>query len=98
MELSHKEYLTLKDIVGRYEMSLSNPNVSVPVKVRKKEVWETNCSVRLFNVFHNMGVKTIGDMLEKSIIEFTSQRNFGKRCLEELTEIYEDNGWTLVER
>jgi DNA-directed RNA polymerase alpha subunit len=98
MELSHKEYLTLKEIVGRYEKSLSNPNLSVPIKVRNKEVWETNCSVRLYNVFHNMGVDTIGDMLEKSVVEFVSQRNFGRRCMEELKEIYSDNGWTLIER
>lgn len=98
MELSHNEYLTLKEIVGRYEKSLSNPNKSVPVKVRNMEVWETNCSVRLYNVFHNMGVTTIGDMLEKSVREFTSQRNFGQKCLKELTMIYNDNGWKLVER
>ena len=104
MEITHQEYLTLKEIVGRYEKTSNNPNVKLPKNLLNKEVWDLETkytlgtSVRLYNVLHNMGIKTVKDMIELSINDFMNQRNFGKRCLEELKEVYEFNGIKFVEK
>jgi DNA-directed RNA polymerase alpha subunit len=103
MELTHQDYLTLKEIVGRYEKTSTNPNYTLPKSLLNKEVWELDskyCSgttVRLYNVLTNMGIKTVKDMIELSINDFMGQRNFGKKCLHELKEIYEYNGIEFVD-
>jgi DNA-directed RNA polymerase alpha subunit len=105
MEISYSEYLTLKEIVGRYESkSKPNPNHSLPNELLDKEIWELDTkdcmgtSVRLYNVMRNgMGLKTVRDMIELSVNDFLRQRNFGKKCLKELKEIYDHNGIKFVE-
>ena len=104
MEITHQEYLTLKEIVGRYEKTSNNPNVKLPKELLEKEVWELESkkvlgtSVRLYNILTNMGITSVKDMIELSIRDFTRQRNFGKKCLKELEEIYEYNGIKFVEK
>ena len=104
MKITHQEYLTLKEIVGRYESKSKNPNNSLPKEILNKEVWELDTektygtSVRLNTIFKNMGIKTVRDMLELSIHDFMNQRNFGKKCLEELKEVYDYNGLKFVEK
>jgi len=98
MELTHQEYLTLKEIVGRYEKTSNNPNVFLSTKELNKSIYDMDISVRLFHVMKNgMGIKTIRDMIHLSVHDYTIQRNFGKRCLEELKEIYEEHGLKFVE-
>lgn len=104
MEISYSEYLTLKEIVGRYESkSKPNPNHSLPKELLDKEIWELGSehvcgtSVRLYNVMKNgMGLRTVRDMIELSVNDFLRQRNFGKKCLKELQDIYEYNGIEFV--
>ena len=104
MEITHQEYLTLKEIVGRYEKTSNNPNVKLPTELLEKEVWELESkkvlgtSVRLYNILTNMGITSVKDMIELSINDFMRQRNFGKKCLKELKEIYEFNGIKFVEK
>jgi len=104
MEITHQEYLTMKEIVGRYEKTSNNPNVKLPKELLEKEVWELESkkvlgtSVRLYNILTNMGITSVKDMIELSIRDFTRQRNFGKKCLRELEEIYEFNGIKFVEK
>lgn len=104
MKITHQEYLTLKEIVGRYESKSKNPNNSLPREILDKEVWELDTektygtSVRLNTIFKNMGIKTVRDMLELSIHDFINQRNFGKKCLQELKEVYDYNGLKFVEK
>jgi DNA-directed RNA polymerase alpha subunit len=103
MELTHQEYLTLKEIVGRYEKTSTNPNNNVPKELLKKEVWELDThdccgtTVRLYNVLTKMGIKTVDDMIKHSFSDFVNQRNFGKKCLKELKDIYDHNGLKFVE-
>ena len=104
MEITHQEYLTMKEIVGRYEKTSNNPNVKLPKELLEKEVWELESkkvlgtSVRLYNILTNMGITSVKDLIELSIRDFTRQRNFGKKCLRELEEIYEFNGIKFVEK
>lgn len=106
MKITHQEYLTLKEIVGRYESKSQkpNPNYNLPKEILNKEVWELDTektygtTVRLNTIFKNMGIKTVRDMIELSINDFISQRNFGKKCLEELKEVYDYNGIKFVEK
>ena len=104
MEITHQEYLTMKEIVGRYEKTSNNPNIKLPKELLEKEVWELETkkvlgtSVRLYNILTNMGITSVKDMIELSIRDFTRQRNFGKKCLKELEEIYEYNGIKFVEK
>jgi DNA-directed RNA polymerase alpha subunit len=104
MEITHQEYLTLKEIVGRYEKTSNNPNVKLPTELLEKEVWKLESqkvlgtSVRLYNILTNMGIKSVKDMIELSINDFMRQRNFGNKCLKELKEIYEFNGIKFVEK
>lgn len=103
MELTHQEYLTLKEIVGRYEKTSTNPNHLLPKELLNKEVWSLETkytlgtTVRLYNCLTNMGIKTVKDMIELSIHDFMNQRNFGKKCLNELKEVYEFNGIKFVD-
>ena len=97
MELSHQEYLTLKEIVGRYESILANPNNLLPKKVLEKPIWDIDLSVRLYNILKNMGIKSIEDMVKHSVRDFYSQRNFGKKSLKELQELYEYYNLVFVE-
>ena len=96
MDITHQEYLTMKEIVGRYESKLSqneNPNRLLPEKVLNKGIYEMDISVRLFHVMkHGMGIKTFNDMIELSVNDFLRQRNFGKKTLKELQELYADHG------
>lgn len=104
MEITHQEYLTLKEIVGRYEKTSNNPNMKLPKKLLDKEVWDLETkytlgtSVRLYNILNNMGIKTVKDLIELSINDFMRQRNFGNKCLKELKEVYEFNGIKFVEK
>jgi DNA-directed RNA polymerase alpha subunit len=94
----------MKEIVGRYEKTSNNPNVKLPKELLEKEVWELESkkvlgtSVRLYNILTNMGITSVKDLIELSIRDFTRQRNFGKKCLRELEEIYEFNGIKFVEK
>jgi DNA-directed RNA polymerase alpha subunit len=103
MELTHHEYLTLKEIVGRYEKTSTNPNKGISKKLLEKEVWELDThdccgiTVRLYNVLTNMGIKRVDDMIKHSFSDFVNQRNFGKKCLKELQDIYDHNGLKFVE-
>jgi DNA-directed RNA polymerase alpha subunit len=104
MKITHQEYLTLKEIVGRYESKSKNPNNNLPKEILDKKIWELDTektygtTVRLNTIFKNMGIKTVRDMIELSINDFISQRNFGKKCLEELKEVYDYNGLKFVEK
>jgi DNA-directed RNA polymerase alpha subunit len=104
MEITHQEYLTLKEIVGRYEKTSTNPNIKLPKELLEKEVWKLESqkvlgtSVRLYNILTNMGITSVKDMIELSINDFMRQRNFGNKCLKELKEIYEYNGLKFVEK
>jgi DNA-directed RNA polymerase alpha subunit len=104
MEITHQEYLTMKEIVGRYEKTSNNPNIKLPKELLEKEVWELESkkvlgtSVRLYNILTNMGITSVKDMIELSIRDFTRQRNFGNKCLKELKDIYEFNGIKFVDK
>jgi DNA-directed RNA polymerase alpha subunit len=104
MEITHQEYLTLKEIVGRYEKTSTNPNIKLPKELLEKEVWKLESqkvlgtSVRLYNILTNMGITSVKDMIELSINDFMRQRHFGNKCLKELKEIYEYNGLKFVEK
>ena len=99
MELTHQEYTTLKEIVGRYESKSNNSNYLLSKKVLDTTLYDMDISVRLFHVMkHGMGIKTIRDMVQLSVNDFTRQRNFGKRCLEELKELYDHYGLQFVEK
>ena len=104
MEITHQEYLTLKEIVGRYERTSNNPNMKLPKELLDKEVWKLEShkvlgtSVRLYNILTNMGITSVKDMIELSINDFTRQRHFGSKCLRELEDIYRHNGMKFVEK
>ena len=54
-----------------------------------------NFSTRVQNVLDSAEIKTIGQLVEKTVNEMQKYRNFGKICLQEIREKLEDHGFYL---
>ncbi len=57
-----------------------------------KSVEELELSVRAANCLKNAGIKSIGELVQKSEAEMLKYRNFGKKSLEEIKEMLIDMG------
>lgn len=56
---------------------------------KKSDVLELNTSLRLYNTFCDMDIKTVGDIIGKSYIDFMKEYGCGIKTLQELKMIWE---------
>ncbi|HDZ24236.1 MAG TPA: DNA-directed RNA polymerase subunit alpha [Desulfobacteraceae bacterium] len=86
----------IKQYLDAFEMD--SDNVEYPMEEPKddntdlknilsKSVEELELSVRAANCLKNAGIKTIGELVQKSEAEMLKYRNFGKKSLEEIKEL-----------
>lgn len=59
------------------------------------EVKKTNFSVRSLNCFEKLDIIFIGDLIQKTDHELLKQKNFGRKCLREVTDILNKLGLYL---
>ena len=60
-----------------------------------KSVEELELSVRSYNCLKNANIRTIRELVQKSEAEMLNTKNFGRKSLNEITEILQDMGLTL---
>lgn len=71
------------------------PN-EVPVDARlSKSVNDLELSVRTHNCLQNLGIRTIGDLVNHTEADLFQWKNFGKRSLNEIKEILTELGLSL---
>lgn len=61
------------------------------------DVWDLDLSMRVLNTLRNAEIKTLGDLVKLHRPDLLHFRNFGKKSLNELDEIMENNGlsWNM---
>ena len=57
-----------------------------------KKICDVDMSVRLWNVLRSLNVKTIGDMLKFTLVDYAIMRNVGKVTIKEIRSLYEEYG------
>jgi len=61
----------------------------------KKLVEELDLSVRAQNCLHTAGIKTVGELVQKTEQEMLKTRNFGRKSLKEIKDVLTDLGLSL---
>ncbi len=64
-------------------------------RLLKKSVAELKLSPRPVNVLQRNGIKTIGELIEKSEMDLLRMKNFGRRSIKEICEALETVGLAL---
>jgi len=62
------------------------------IEVLNHSVEELELSVRSSNCLRDAGIRTLGDLVQKSEAEMLKYRNFGRKSLQELVDILSDMG------
>ena len=62
------------------------------MEVLNHSVEELELSVRSSNCLRDAGIRTLGDLVQKSEAEMLKYRNFGRKSLQELVDILSDMG------
>lgn len=98
MKLTYTEYQVLKSIVHKYEQhQLMLMNYQLPDPKVTRKLIDMDLSVRLYNCLKNEGIKTIDQLIEKSVSDLYRIRNFGKNCMKETKSLVEEFGLSLKE-
>lgn len=66
--------------------------------VLKRKVRQDEFSVRVWNVFTELKITTLGDIVSRSRIDFLSHKGFGKNCLLEVERYVGSFGYKLKTR
>lgn len=56
------------------------------------DIRDVDMSVRLWNVLRSKNVKTLGQMLKYSLLDFSKMDNVGKITIEEIKSLYKEYG------
>jgi len=101
MEISREQFEKSKDYYNKYRklterhQSIMNQyiryNNTLPMEYNTP-IGNLDLSIRLKNVLAGAKVYTLGDMCKVTPLEMYRQRNFGKKCLNEMKEFLNDIG------
>ena len=69
-----------------------DPEQQKLMELLSHNVEELELSVRSSNCLRDAGIKTLGDLVQKSEAEMLKYRNFGRKSLQELVDILDDMG------
>lgn len=96
MNISYTEYQVLKSIVAKFEKEQLNLlTLKMPDPKKSRLITDMDISLRLYNCLKFNGINTIDQLVEKSVSELLSIRNFGKLCLNETQGLVEEYGLEL---
>lgn len=90
--MSEKEYLEMKKKVNQYEYNQRRKEMK-RIQNQKPSVSDLDLSVRLYNILKENQVFTIDELLTKSVSDFLKMKNFGRKCAQEIQQLYDDKGW-----
>jgi DNA-directed RNA polymerase subunit alpha len=92
--MTELEYLEMKKKVDRYEY---NQHRKMMKKMTRFEVIEDlDISVRLYNVLKRCEIHTIQELKEYNFVNLLRIRGCGKKCFNEIEQLFEDKGWVLI--
>lgn len=98
MKLTYTEYQVLKSIVHKYEQhQIKMMTFQLPDPKKTRKIEDMDVSIRLYNCLKNEGIKTIDQLIEKSVSDLFQIRNFGKLCMKETKSLVEEFGLSLKE-
>lgn len=92
--MTEKEYLEMVKKIREYE-NYQHRKQMKKIQKQKPSIVDLDLSVRTYNILKSYGVLTIDQLLTKTISDFWKMRGFGKKCWDELEDLYERNGWEL---
>ena len=95
--MSEKEYLEMKKKVNQYEYNQHRKEMKRIQKL-KPSINDLDISVRLYNIFKENQVHTIDELLSKSVSDFLRMKKFGRKCANELEQLYTDKGWEFANK
>ena len=88
-------FINIDDPVENREDPDPDPPEPVVNEHLDKSVEELELSVRSYNCLKNANIRTIRELVQKSEAEMLSTKNFGRKSLNEITEILEEMGLKL---
>ena len=88
-------FINIDDPVENQEDLDPDPPEPVANEHLDKSVEELELSVRSYNCLKNANIRTIRELVQKSESEMLNTKNFGRKSLNEITEILEEMGLKL---
>lgn len=95
LEACEKSEEELAEMLRQEEEALANTEEP---PVLKRKVRQDEFSVRVWNVFTELKITTLGDIVSRSRIDFLSHKGFGKTCLLEVERYVGSFGYKLKTR
>jgi DNA-directed RNA polymerase alpha subunit len=95
--MSEKEYLEMKKKVNQYEYNQHRKEMK-RIQNQKPSINDLDISVRLYNIFKENEILTIDQLLTKSVSDFLRMKKFGRKCANEVEQLYEDKGWEFADK
>lgn len=92
--MTHSQYLTMKEMVTRYEDKLKRNEIK-RINKEKESVKTLPISVRLIKILENNGIMTIDELINCEYIRMMSMRGYGRKLHYEMKELFTEKGWTL---
>lgn len=84
--ISEREYLESVRIVNEYLLQQTSK-----VKVKRLHIGEVDLSTRLYNLLSRHSIEYLNDLGKMDISDFMKWRDFGKKTLEELSNVLDQH-------
>jgi DNA-directed RNA polymerase subunit alpha len=92
--MTESEYLEMRKKVLQYEYYQHRKEMK-RIQNRKPSIDDLDMSVRLYNILKENQIETIDQLLTKSVSDFLKMKKFGKKCCNEIEQLYKEKGWEL---
>jgi len=73
------------------------PELSPEEQLKSMSIEELELSVRSYRCIKNLGIKTVGELIQRSPAELLRLANFGSKSLDEIRQVLESMNLSLAE-